>query len=253
MQARGARRSSASCARSTPRDGAPITTWRELIDLWVDIANETLIETHRTPEFLEAQRRLTRSSTDAGCRSARSPKRTARCTTSRRAPKSTSCSAPCTSCAASCARCNADARVERPPSAAKRAAANAAQPHEGDAAMPFRLQLDPAQTVQRVRRDLAAACVRGSELLRSVKDRDVADRAPRRRRRCSGRTRRRSIATSRGRSRRSTCRCWSSTASSAATRWPTCRRTARWSATCSRRASTCMWSTGAIRRAPTAG
>ena len=41
--------------------GAPITTWRELTDLWVNTANETLVETHRTPEFLEAQRRLTRS------------------------------------------------------------------------------------------------------------------------------------------------------------------------------------------------
>ena len=45
-------------------DGTPISSWRELTDLWVDIANATLIETHRTPEFLEAQRRLTRSSTD---------------------------------------------------------------------------------------------------------------------------------------------------------------------------------------------
>jgi polyhydroxyalkanoate synthesis regulator phasin len=45
-------------------DGAPIKSWRALTDLWVDIANATLIETHRTPEFLEAQRRLTRSSTD---------------------------------------------------------------------------------------------------------------------------------------------------------------------------------------------
>ena len=45
-------------------DGAPIKSWRELTDLWVDIANATLTETHRTPEFLEAQRRLTRSSTD---------------------------------------------------------------------------------------------------------------------------------------------------------------------------------------------
>ena len=45
-------------------DGAPIKSWRELTDLWVDIANATLIETHRTPEFLEAPRRLTRSSTD---------------------------------------------------------------------------------------------------------------------------------------------------------------------------------------------
>ena len=45
-------------------DGTPIKSWRELTDLWVGIANETLTETHRTPEFLEAQRRLTRSSTD---------------------------------------------------------------------------------------------------------------------------------------------------------------------------------------------
>ena len=32
--------------------------------MWIDVANETLVETHRTPEFLEAQRRLTRSSTE---------------------------------------------------------------------------------------------------------------------------------------------------------------------------------------------
>jgi hypothetical protein len=44
--------------------GAPIKSWRELTDLWVDIANDALTETHRTPEFLEAQRRLTRSSTE---------------------------------------------------------------------------------------------------------------------------------------------------------------------------------------------
>jgi len=44
--------------------GEPIRTWRELADLWIGIANETLTETHRTPEFLEAQRRLTRSSTE---------------------------------------------------------------------------------------------------------------------------------------------------------------------------------------------
>lgn len=46
------------------REGEPISTWRELIDVWVDIANATLVEAHRTPEFLEAQRRLTRSSTE---------------------------------------------------------------------------------------------------------------------------------------------------------------------------------------------
>ena len=46
--------------------GAPITSWRELTDVWIEIANNTLVETHRTPEFLEAQRRLTRSG--AECR-----------------------------------------------------------------------------------------------------------------------------------------------------------------------------------------
>ena len=46
--------------------GTPITTWRELTDVWVKVANETLLATHRTPEFLEAQRRLTRSG--AECR-----------------------------------------------------------------------------------------------------------------------------------------------------------------------------------------
>jgi poly[(R)-3-hydroxyalkanoate] polymerase subunit PhaE len=46
--------------------GTPITSWRELTDVWVETANETLVETHRTPNFLEAQRRLTRSG--AECR-----------------------------------------------------------------------------------------------------------------------------------------------------------------------------------------
>jgi polyhydroxyalkanoate synthase subunit PhaE len=46
------------------REGEPIKTWRELIDVWIDVANATLVEAHRTPEFLEAQRRLTRSSTE---------------------------------------------------------------------------------------------------------------------------------------------------------------------------------------------
>jgi len=46
--------------------GTPITSWRELTDAWVKVANETLLATHRTPEFLEAQRRLTRSG--AECR-----------------------------------------------------------------------------------------------------------------------------------------------------------------------------------------
>jgi len=46
--------------------GTPITTWRELTDVWVKVANETLLATHRTPQFLETQRKLTRSG--AECR-----------------------------------------------------------------------------------------------------------------------------------------------------------------------------------------
>jgi poly[(R)-3-hydroxyalkanoate] polymerase subunit PhaE len=41
-----------------------ISSARELLDLWVATANETLIEMHRTPKFLEAQRNVTRSSAD---------------------------------------------------------------------------------------------------------------------------------------------------------------------------------------------
>jgi polyhydroxyalkanoate synthase subunit PhaE len=42
----------------------PAGSYRELIDLWVKTANETLLEVHRSPQFLEAQRRVTRSATD---------------------------------------------------------------------------------------------------------------------------------------------------------------------------------------------
>ena len=43
---------------------APLTSGRELLDLWIATANETLTETHRTPRFLEAQRKMTRSSAE---------------------------------------------------------------------------------------------------------------------------------------------------------------------------------------------
>jgi polyhydroxyalkanoate synthesis regulator phasin len=45
-------------------EGAPVGSYRELIDLWIKTANETLLEAHRSPQFLEAQRRVTRSATD---------------------------------------------------------------------------------------------------------------------------------------------------------------------------------------------
>lgn len=43
---------------------APLTSGRELLDLWIATANETLTEMHRTPGFLEAQRKMTRSSAE---------------------------------------------------------------------------------------------------------------------------------------------------------------------------------------------
>ena len=44
--------------------GEPIKSGREMIDVWLANANATLLEMHRSAEFLEAQRRMTRSSTE---------------------------------------------------------------------------------------------------------------------------------------------------------------------------------------------
>lgn len=44
--------------------GAPIESGRALLDLWLATANKALVEMHRSQEFLEAQRRMTRSSTE---------------------------------------------------------------------------------------------------------------------------------------------------------------------------------------------
>ena len=38
-----------------------IKSWREGIDLWFSIANQTLLEAHRSTEFLEAQRKMLRA------------------------------------------------------------------------------------------------------------------------------------------------------------------------------------------------
>jgi polyhydroxyalkanoate synthesis regulator phasin len=46
------------------KGGAPITSGRALLDLWLATANTSLVEMHRSKEFLDAQRRMTRSSTD---------------------------------------------------------------------------------------------------------------------------------------------------------------------------------------------
>jgi hypothetical protein len=39
-------------------------TWRSLTDQWLAVANETLIEVHRSEEFVEAQRRMLRAASD---------------------------------------------------------------------------------------------------------------------------------------------------------------------------------------------
>jgi hypothetical protein len=44
--------------------GMPIKSGRELLDLWLTTANGALLEMHRSKSFLEAQRRMTRSSTE---------------------------------------------------------------------------------------------------------------------------------------------------------------------------------------------
>ena len=44
--------------------GEPITNGRGLLDLWLSVANRMLLEMHRSEEFLEAQRRMTRSSAE---------------------------------------------------------------------------------------------------------------------------------------------------------------------------------------------
>ena len=44
--------------------GAPLKSGREMLDLWLATANGALVEMHRSKEFLEAQRRMTRSSTE---------------------------------------------------------------------------------------------------------------------------------------------------------------------------------------------
>lgn len=50
-------------AVNDPR-GEPITSGRQMLDLWLATANRALVEMHRSEEFLEAQRAMTRSSAE---------------------------------------------------------------------------------------------------------------------------------------------------------------------------------------------
>ena len=43
---------------------APIKSGRDMLDLWLSTANQSLVEMHRSKEFLEVQRQMTRSSTE---------------------------------------------------------------------------------------------------------------------------------------------------------------------------------------------
>ena len=44
--------------------GEPIQTGRQMLDLWLATANRALVEMHRSNDFLDAQRQMTRSSTE---------------------------------------------------------------------------------------------------------------------------------------------------------------------------------------------
>ena len=41
-----------------------VESFRALIDRWVEVANDALLDVHRSAKFLDAQRRVTRSATE---------------------------------------------------------------------------------------------------------------------------------------------------------------------------------------------
>jgi hypothetical protein len=45
-------------------EGGEARTWRAMTDKWLAVANDTLIEVHRSDEFVEAQRRMLRAASD---------------------------------------------------------------------------------------------------------------------------------------------------------------------------------------------
>lgn len=49
--------------QAEPKDSAKLT-WRGLVDRWLAVANDTLMEVHRSDEFVEAQRRMLRAASD---------------------------------------------------------------------------------------------------------------------------------------------------------------------------------------------
>ena len=51
-------------ALGSKQQAAATPTWRALADQWLAVANDTLIEFHRSDEFIEAQRRMLRAASD---------------------------------------------------------------------------------------------------------------------------------------------------------------------------------------------
>ena len=132
----------------------------------------TLIETHRTPEFLEAQRRLTRSSTE--CRLAEREIAEAYCEMHHIPTRTEVDELQRTVYELRRDLRALHARRRRAAHEAQaRARASAPRSAREEVAMPLRLQLDPAQTRPANSPSSRGRLVRGGELLRSVKDQDV--------------------------------------------------------------------------------
>jgi polyhydroxyalkanoate synthase subunit PhaE len=58
------KRFTAEFAQPAEGETKPVRSWREGIELWFSVANQTLLEAHRSEEFLEAQRKMLRAAMD---------------------------------------------------------------------------------------------------------------------------------------------------------------------------------------------
>ena len=74
----------------------PLDSMRAVLSLWLDTANEVLLETQRTDAFLKTQREVLKASTDLSLAQRTWPSSTARCSAIRPAPSSTTSTRPST-------------------------------------------------------------------------------------------------------------------------------------------------------------
>lgn len=86
-------------------------SWRDVLALWVETANTTLLETQRSIRISRASAKSSRPALTCASRSRSWRLSTARCLAIRRGRNSTTCIAPLPSCDASCARSSALAAV----------------------------------------------------------------------------------------------------------------------------------------------